>query len=441
MEGAKPMEYWLSALFCFMEQLFMVLLFDAFFERRVHRARYWGIFLLFVIWGVLYSTLVHTPISALKLLNVIAQFLLFNLILYRGRFGMRLLIVVLGYAFMYLVALLINSCVLSILTIDYEAYVNNRALYVLVGIGNELFIIMLALLLRHFHRPHGGARLRGLGVILLFPLAALALMFPLYNIFFDRPDSFFSLMLSVTILIFANAGVIVLIDWMEESTLLREQALAASERLAAQQQSVEALSAAYTAQRKLTHDFRHHLSTLAGLLPDDGIEAAQYLKEMQEQQTERALNVNSHHAAIDAVLNQKAQYAQNCRIDMRFEVNDLSALCVPETDCTVVLANLLDNAIEACMKLPQEQRWIEAKVVLEPAELSDPGILLVSIRNASPPVKIVNGRINTTKPEPALHGFGIPNIKEILSRHGAESVMLYRDQVFQFTFEWPNLAA
>lgn len=435
------MEYWLSALFCFMEYLFMAILFDAFFERRLHGWQYWSVFCLFWLLDALYVNIVNTTISVLKILGCIVLLFLVNLALYRGWFGIRLLITTLGYAFLYLSGLLIDSCLLSILAIDYETYISNRALFVLTSIGNYIFLMLLALLLRLFHRPRGRVHPTGVWAVLLFPLASLILLFPLYSIFFRWPDSFVPLVLSVTVLIFANAGVIILVEWLEQNVLLREQVLTANERLAAQQKSVEALSTAYASQRKLTHDFRHHLSTLAGLLPDTASEAAQYLKELQEQQTERVLTVSSHHAAVDAVLNQKAQYAQKRGIDIRFEVNDLSALCVPEADCTVVLANLLDNAIEACMKLPQEHRWVEAKVVLEPAEPPEPGILLVSIRNASLPVKILNDHINTTKADPSLHGFGIPNIKDILSRHGAESVMLYRDKVFQFTFEWPNLSA
>ena len=71
---------------------------------------------------------------------------------------------------------------------------------------------------------------------------------------------------------------------------------------------------------------------------------------MQEQQTERALMVNTHNSAIDAVLNQRAMPLQKQHIDIQFEVNDLSPLQIELIDCTVVLGNLLDNAIEACLK-------------------------------------------------------------------------------------------
>ena len=125
---------------------------------------------------------------------------------------------------------------------------------------------------------------------------------------------------------------------------------------------------------------------------------------------------------------------------MQFEVNDLSALKIREIDCTVVLANLLDNAVEACAKLEQPERWIEVKALLEHTGGTEDETLFISVVNASPPVKIVNDRIDTTKEDPSLHGFGLPNVKEILSQNGAEYIMTYQDNTFQFSLEWPNAA-
>ena len=89
----------------------------------------------------------------------------------------------------------------------------------------------------------------------------------------------------------------------------------------------------------MTHDFRHHIAALSGMLQGGETQQAQdYLAALQEQQTERALMVNTHNSAIDAVLNQKGYAAQKQHIDIQFEVNDLSPLQIELIDCTVCLA-------------------------------------------------------------------------------------------------------
>ena len=109
-------------------------------------------------------------------------------------------------------------------------------------------------------------------------------------------------------------------------------------------------------QRKMTHDYRAQLSTLSELLEGGELEDAKaYLSEMKARQSERILLINTHNAAIDAVLNQKGYAGQRQGIDMRFRVNDLSALKLPRVDVTIVLANLIDNAMEACVQMPEAE--------------------------------------------------------------------------------------
>ena len=58
-----------------------------------------------------------------------------------------------------------------------------------------------------------------------------------------------------------------------------------------------------------------------------------------------------------------------------------------------------------------------------------------SVRNTSAPVKIHDGNIRTTKSNPALHGFGLSNIKLILNKYAADFIIDYADGWFQFTGE------
>ncbi len=51
---------------------------------------------------------------------------------------------------------------------------------------------------------------------------------------------------------------------------------------------------------------------------------------------------------------------KNRKIDIQFSVNDLSPIKIDMVDLTVVISNTLDNAIEACEKLPETDRQIYA---------------------------------------------------------------------------------
>ncbi len=95
-----------------------------------------------------------------------------------------------------------------------------------------------------------------------------------------------------------------------------------------------------------------------------------------------------------------------------------------------MLSNLLENAIEACCRLPEDRR-IECSLLLEDS-------LFLSIRNTAPPVKIVNGRIETSKENKAEHGFGLPAVQRILQQLKGELVIDYSEPWFQVVAEIPN---
>ena len=220
---------------------------------------------------------------------------------------------------------------------------------------------------------------------------------------------------------------------------IQKSSLILNERIEIQAENIEALSAAYTKQRRMTHDFQQYLLALSEMMRRGKMkEAFAYLEQLRASQTERTLLVNTHNAAMDAILNQKAYLAKKENIDIHFEVNDLSKLKIRSVDYTVVIANLMDNAIEACQKLSVSERWITAKILYDAENANEPSKLFVSIMNSSPPVTILNDVIASTKENPELHGFGIPNVKEIISKYNAISIMQYEGGCFQFTIEWPE---
>lgn len=160
--------------------------------------------------------------------------------------------------------------------------------------------------------------------------------------------------------------------------------------------------------------------------------AKNHLKYLLDQSTNRIYAVNTHHAALDAIFNQKMITANSLNIDMRFEFNDLSHVKIRSCDLAVLIGNLLDNALEACAKLPPSERIIEVKAFVTDS-------FVFSVRNRTDPVRILNGNIITTKDNPTLHGYGLLNIENILKEYpGSFHTKRYEEGWFYYTFEIEN---
>lgn len=294
--------------------------------------------------------------------------------------------------------------------------------------------VVCAWMVRRCHPPMPVSDTRvWLPVTAFFPLLTLMVLGAVASGDEAMPLWMFSLLLLVII----DVADLLLLDHLEMGAREHEQLLVTGERVRIQEENLQALSQAYTAQRKMTHDFRAHLDMLEGLAEQENLGALrQYLNELRQQQTERILLVNSHHAAVDSILNQKGYAGQRQGIDMRFQVNDLSALQLPGVDLAVVLGNLLDNAMEACAAFPQEQRWVECKLLYE--NTSQPPSLYLSVVNPSLPVEGPEEDSAAQRAEPSLHGFGLQNVADVLDRYSAEYVCRYAEGYFTYSADWPD---
>ncbi len=202
------------------------------------------------------------------------------------------------------------------------------------------------------------------------------------------------------------------------------------QRLEMQTESINALEHNYRLQRKITHEFEHHIQVLDDLLEAGALEEAQsFIRQLRGSRSYRSIGVNSRHTIIDVILNQKYQTAQENDIRMQIQVNDLSRVTLPTDTLVVILSNLLDNAIEACRAL-EGYREIDCRVLYEDG-------LYVAIRNTSKPVEIRERTIATSKEDTLNHGYGIQNVCFLLDKMEAEYTFDYSDGWFYFAAEIP----
>ena len=410
-----------------------IILFDSFLPR----IKFGKSFYFFVATGIaafsVFSIFVGSGCGyALKMLFEVTAYYVLCAILYQSRWDRRLFIVVTVYAVLYSTSYWMDVLCMSLLHLTYEEYVWNIPLYSTVFLLRVFVLFAIAFVIRKYHQPLSvGKQARDwVPLSAVFPLSTLLIIWQIYT----YPGEQQIWQICLLILDVVDVAALLLLDHLEQSAVNREKLVAATQRARVQDENIQALSQAYAGQRKMTYDYRAQLSTLSELLEQGNmVEAKSFLSEMKDHQSERILLINTHNAAIDAVLNQKGYTAQRQEIDMRFRVNDLSALKLPRVDVTIVLANLLDNALEACIQMPQTERWVSVQL------LYGRGVLSVCIINPSRPVEIAGGQIATTKPDPLLHGFGLRNVEDILDKYHAEYTFSFKDGRFIFTADWPDM--
>ena len=423
----------LTALYIAIEVLAFFWFMDAFAERRCKGlafAEYWAVISIIDFIAVQF---INSPDSVHILTNLLL-FMLAACLLYPSMHkAYSVLLTVIFYIAMYSFDFGIFALCTALLEIDMRSF-NQTIIPVIVrGVASSILVLCTCAAIKRICSPVKYKKLRWeyISLALLFPLASLVVLLVLLQIAFRKQYDGWAFVFCTLFLALANFALLVLLNQLEKSEESHQKQLALEQMLQLQAKNMDALCAAYSQQRKLTHDFNHNINTLQSLLESKEWEAAQnFLERVQEKQTVRSLLINSRHPILDAVLNQKAYAAEKNKINIHFEINDLSKLALDPVDISTMFANLLDNAIEACVLYPGEKRLM-VKVLLGKT-------LFFSIQNTSNPVIIKNNCIATTKSNPHLHGFGLENVKMILKKYHGEFCMKYKDNCFLFVGEILN---
>lgn len=428
------MTYVLTVLLTSLQMLACSIFFDVFFVRKYSCKKHYALLLAWAAVSILTANIMQNNIGFPLFIVEIAVFYLMNLTLYEGNWDRRLFVTVTHYAAIFSITYLTRILFAMAMKLSQQELINNHKYYMLLIAINIGECFLFPLLLRSIHETpvvSPKTRIR-LPLALFFPMCTLLVLF-MAQASPNNP----AWSVSLFILCVTDISALLLFDQLESTAQLRQMLAVSQQRMNAEQANIKALSHSYTAQRKMIHDFRKHLTALTGMLGQGNVvQATQYLEDLRIKQTERILLVNTHNPLLDAILNQEGYAAQDKHIDIRFVINDLSEMKISPLDLTVVIGNLLDNAIEGCERLADGQaRTILVKALYDNDK--DGGIFFFSVANTSPPVTIRDDKLPTTKKPPELHGYGLPNVLSILKKYHVEYVMSYKNGKFLFALEWP----
>lgn len=105
------------------------------------------------------------------------------------------------------------------------------------------------------------------------------------------------------------------------------------------------------------HDINNHLLVLTGLIHrGDYEDAEQYAKKLHISMP--AVAISTGNAIADTLLTEKWSYAKENEIKVNFKVSIPTDFGMDDMDLCVVLANIIDNAIQANMNLPIKERFL-----------------------------------------------------------------------------------
>ena len=178
----------------------------------------------------------------------------------------------------------------------------------------------------------------------------------------------------------------------------------------------------YRQMQEWRHDYRNHIQNMKNRLDSEGGELERYLDELADDLTQADTSVKTGNVMADAVLGSKLSVAEQKGIRVNVKAAIPGGVQLTDVELCSLLGNLLDNAAEACEKLPHEERFI--RVYIDRFK----GQFYISVQNSSPAVRRGKGSFRTTKS--GSHGFGLFRIDRIAKKYGGYVNRQYEEGVF-----------
>lgn len=197
----------------------------------------------------------------------------------------------------------------------------------------------------------------------------------------------------------------------------------------------QSMSESFEVQKRQTHEFKNHILCIEALIKEKKYtELSQYITNFSNSIHYEQNVIDTNNVIVNAILNAKYHEALSKHILFVFKVNDLSKIEIQNEDLVVLLANLLNNAIEACEQC-REKRIIKLKFL----QTEDHSVVL-SVRNTyiQPLIRENNEFKTSKKSDPQNHGVGIKNIVKMIEKYRGSYIIDDSKQEFYFSIYLPE---
>lgn len=358
------------------------------------------------------------------LLNVVLIFLV-SAVGYLGNVWVKLLYIVLICVIGALIEMVTYFCLLFLLPSHTAAF------HLFGSVISKMLSIILIILLNMKLGKYSRKRLpqKYIAVMLLIPIADI---FIAYNIFFlDNETGSIRSTLSLTLLLFINCFVFEICQKLYESMEVEHENAIFVQQLELIKKHSEEQKEIYERQKEFRHNLKNYCIGLrVSIEHDEKEEALRMLDKIVVQGEPTGENfIDTGNDLIDTLVNYKYAVAKKYGIDVTADI--LVPDAISKVDCgdlSVILGNLIDNAIEAAKECERDKRIVISMGVTR-------GELVIDICNTydKEPKTDRQGNFLTGKEDRGNHGFGIKSVQKAVKKYDGNVLFQTKEGIFEAT--------
>ncbi|NCC42319.1 MAG: GHKL domain-containing protein [Clostridia bacterium] len=192
--------------------------------------------------------------------------------------------------------------------------------------------------------------------------------------------------------------------------VLAEREHFAMENLEIQRQSEEKT-------RAFRHEMNHHMAAVSTFLKENDIKRAQeYIGVITKELNDLPKGSYSTNSMINAIVGRYFEKTKQAGIRVQHRISVPEKLAIEDRDLCVLLNNMLENAVEACERMPQKSdKHLCLSINFEK------NFLFISCRNSTGEVMMGSDESTfpTMKKEKEKHGYGMAAMEKIAEKYNS----------------------
>lgn len=196
-------------------------------------------------------------------------------------------------------------------------------------------------------------------------------------------------------------------EWKDRSRLLERSRFA--------RENYEMIMQVDEDSRRRKHEMKHHLQTIRSLLSAREAEkAGEYIERLIQETDQFAEMTYSENIVVNAIVGIRLNQAKGKGIAVRSHIHVPDRLEVDDADLNSLLSNLLENAIEACMRMEDRTG---AYINLEIRKKQR--FLFIECENSVDPGEVLKPGQATIKDDPEEHCFGLKVMNAVAEKYAS----------------------
>ena len=411
--------------------------FSKLFKEKKHSRLYKYAILFFITFIFVGILLIFKQSPAFFFLSL-GVFILIGLLLFEGDLIKRILVALFFVMFGAFIEILTSIIVIYIVSVKLDELYQFPAYYTLVVILSKVILFLFVNIIIYIYKKEFKL-LPIIKLIAMFsiPVFSIIRCFNLYSMVILGEVSELHAILNVCALLYVNVvnfTVIKIIDFESEKIIQFQNE---NIQLELQQKYYQEVLDKNSEVRGLWHDMNNHVITLQYLVKNEACdEINEYLFQLHDV-LKNAVDYNlSGNNVVDALLNYKIKYATNKNINFDHYIAIPENLKMNSIDLSIILGNIIDNAIEGCLRDNRTDSDKSIKFNMYYKKES----LLIDVENTidkNTIRKSGNKLISSKKTKHHTSGYGISNVKQVLNKYEGNMVTQILEDRFKCTILIP----